>query len=101
MNKEIIELTPGSKKSFDLICDSYKLDKQVRIRAIYLYEEFMNTLHRNNTRRTSEDGLLFLKIAIFISAKSGKVSSTEGFEMRDPGIRITSFIRMIGIQLTQ
>ena len=101
MNNEIIELTPESKKMFDLICDSNRLDKQTRIRAIYLYEEFMKSQKGACLKGAAEDSSLFLKIAVFISSKNGKVTTAEGFEMRDPGIRMTSFIRTLGIQLTQ
>lgn len=93
MSSESIQLTPDSKKEFDVLCETHFLDKATRLRAIYLFEEFLERVRECGDAVSPQDYLTYLKIAVLVSSKDAQVKSVTGAQTRQPGIRITSLLK--------
>lgn len=93
-----IPLNTETKKEFDELCETYKLDKQSRLRALYFFEQFLERRISMGNKTPASQHSIYLKIAIFISSQSTVIPSTDGTPTKEPGIRLTSIFRSSTIQ---
>lgn len=93
LNPDSIELTPDSKREFDIICETFRLDKQTRLRAIYLFDEFLERRMLSGGQVNTQLYPTYLKIAALVSSKNAVVKTISGANANDPGIRLTSLLR--------
>lgn len=87
----MIELSPETKSEFEQLCMQLKIDKQTKLRTIYLFDEFLKKRNLKGEETSPKLYPIFLKIAMFVGSKNMTLKSIDGKDIRDPGFRLTSF----------
>jgi hypothetical protein len=98
MKSEVIEINENAKREFDDLCQAFKLDKQTKLRAIYLFDTFLESRMAIGKEAPPNSYATYLKVSMFVSSKNGFVNTVDGREIRSPGIRLTSLFKDTTLQ---